>query len=232
MNLESTKFFVMTLEYFYSKFLKKVLRGKCIRNSHIDSTAKVNSRSSIVESSMGAYSYCSYDCNILYTDIGRYCSIANDVIIGGDEHPMEWLSTSPVFQDVKHSGPTKRFAHHKLPPIKRTAIENDVWIGDRVIIKQGVTIGTGAVIGAGAVVTKDVPPYAVVAGVPAKVIKYRCEEATFAGLLRSEWWNMSPSELECISDKVIEVKEYLKSINRPTGGGNFVISGYALLKAA
>lgn len=208
-----------SLLYYYSKFFKKVLRGKCIRNSRIDPTAKVNSGSSVVDSTMGAYSYCSYDCDILYTDIGRFCSIANDVIIGGDEHPMEWLSTSPVFQNVKHSGPTKKFARHFLPIVHRTTIGNDVWIGDRVIIKQGVTIGNGAVLGAGAVVTKDVEPYAVVAGVPAKVIKYRFDEETIDALQKSEWWKMSPSELERISDRVINVKEFLGIINKQPAGG-------------
>ena len=219
MNLKNIKIIIMTFEYLYSKFFKKVLRGKCIRNSRIDKTAKVNSGCSVVESTMGAYSYCSYDCNILYTDIGRYCSIANDVIIGGDEHPMDWLSTSPVFQDVKHSGPSKRFARHKLPLIRRTVIANDVWIGDRVIIKQGVSIGNGAVVGAGAVVTKDVPSYAVVAGVPAKVIKYRFDEVTRSALLESEWWNLTESELERFSDSVINVKNFLQKINNQTVGG-------------
>ncbi len=208
----------MTIEYLYSKFFKKILRGKCVRSSRIDKTAKVNSGSSVVDSTMGAYSYCSYDCDILYTDIGRYCSIANEVIIGGDEHPMDWLSTSPVFQNVKHSGPTKKFARHDLPPIKRTTIGNDVWIGDRVIIKQGVTVGDGAVIGAGAVVTKDVPSYAVVAGVPAKLIKYRFDEDTIAALLASKWWEIPEEELEKVLDKITNVKEFLQIINNQAVG--------------
>lgn len=185
-----------TLFYYYSKFVKKILRGKCVRNSQVDSTAVVNSGSSVVNSTMGAYSYCSYDCNIINARIGKFCSLANEIIIGGDEHPMEWLSTSPVFQDVKHSGPAKKFARHTLPTSKTTVIGNDVWIGDRAIVKQGVTVGDGAVIGAGAIVTKDVPPYAVVAGVPAKLIKFRFDEDIIKELLQSEWWNLLDEEIE------------------------------------
>lgn len=203
----------MTLGYYYSKFVKKILRGKCVRNSKIDATAVINSGSSVVNSTMGAYSYCSYDCNIINARIGKYCSLANEIIIGGDEHPMEWLSTSPVFQSVKHSGPSKKFARHTLPVAKLTTIGNDVWIADRVIVKQGVTIGDGAVIGAGAVVTKDVPPYAVVAGVPAKIIKYRFDKATIAELQKSQWWNMPDEELEKYAEKTTNVKEFLKAIN-------------------
>ena len=209
----------MAFLYYYSKFVKKILRGKCVRNSQIDSTAVVNSGSSVVNSTMGAYSYCSYDCNIINARIGKFCSLANEIIIGGDEHPMEWLSTSPVFQDVKHSGPTKKFARHTLPAAKETVIGNDVWIGDRVIIKRGVTVCDGAVIGAGAIVTKDVPPYAVVAGVPAKVIKYRFDEDTIRDLLEIKWWDMPESELSKFSDKVIDIKQFINQVKASWGGG-------------
>ena len=75
-----------------------------------------------------------------------------------------------------------------------TVIENDVWIAANVCIKQGVTIGTGAVVGAGSVVTKDVPPYAIVAGVPARIIRYRFNEETIQKLLDSQWWRMTKKE--------------------------------------
>lgn len=208
----------MSLLYYYSKFVKKILRGKCVRNSQIDSTAVVNSGSSVVNSTMGAYSYCSYDCNIINARIGKFCSLANEISIGGDEHPMEWLSTSPVFQDVKHSGPAKKFARHALPVAKETVIGNDVWIGDRAIVKQGVTVGDGAVIGAGAIVTKDVPPYAVVAGVPAKVLKYRFEEGTIHDLLEIKWWDMSETELSKYADSVMNIKQFLNQLKSQRGG--------------
>lgn len=185
----------MGLLYYYSKFFKKIIRGKCVINSDIHKTAKVNSGATIVASTIGRYSYTCYDDEIVNCEIGQFCSISDEVVIGGAEHPMSWVSTSPVFQNVKHSGPNKKFSEFDFEGIKRTFIGNDVWIGKRAIIKAGVTVGDGAVVGNGAVVTKDVPPYAVVAGVPAKVIKYRFDDNTIQALLQSEWWDMSDEEI-------------------------------------
>ena len=200
----------MDISYLYGKFFKKILRGKCIINSQIHKTAKINSGATIVESTIGRYTYTCYDDEIVNCEIGQFCSISDDVIIGGAEHPIDWGSTSPVFQNVKHSGPKKRFSKHNFEGIARTVIGNDVWVGKRVIIKAGIKIGDGAVIGAGAVVTKDVPPYAVVAGVPGKVLKYRFDEETIAKLLKLKWWNLSDEELEKRADNINNVHAFLK----------------------
>ena len=112
------------------------------------------------------------------------------------------------------SGPKKRFAKHEFDGILRTVIGNDVWIGKRAIIKAGVKIGDGAVVGAGAVVTKDVPPYAIVAGVPAKIIKYRFDEDTIAQLLKTKWWNLSDEELEKRAGNITNVHEFLMDLER------------------
>lgn len=202
----------MSLLYYYSKFFKKILRGKCVINSQIHKTAKINSGATIVDSTIGRYTYTCYDDEIVNCEIGQFCSISDDVIIGGAEHPIEWVSTSPVFQNVKHSGPKKRFSKHNFEGIARTVIGNDVWVGKRVIIKAGIKIGDGAVIGAGAVVTKDVPPYAAVAGVPAKVLKYRFDEETIALLLKSKWWDLSDEELEKKADNITNVHAFLKEL--------------------
>lgn len=184
----------MKFSFFYAKIIDR-LRGSAIRSSDIHKTSKVYTGCNILDVTMDRYSYCSHDCQIVCCDIGAFCSISDHVFIGGAEHPVDWVSTAPVFQNVNHSGPRKRFSIFDLPPMKRTVIGNDVWIGHGVTIKQGVVIGHGAVIGSGAVVTKDVPPYAIVAGVPAKVIRFRFDEKTIASLLKSEWWNMSNEEL-------------------------------------
>ena len=205
---------MISLKYLYAKFFKLVLRGKCVINSNCDKSAVIMSGANFVNSSLGQCSYVGYDSEIINPDIGKFCSIANYVFIGGAEHPMQWVSTSPVFQNAKHSGPTKRFAKHNLPASKRTIIENDVWIAHGAIIKAGVKIGNGAVVGAGAIVTKDVPPYAIVAGNPAKIIKYRFDEKTIQGLLNSQWWILSEEKLKSVASFVKEPEKFIEALRR------------------
>lgn len=204
---------MVSLKYLYGKFFKKVVRGRCVINSDIHKTAKINSGATIVDSTIGRYSYTCYDDEIVNCEIGQFCSISDEVVIGGAEHPMTWVSTSPVFQNVKHSGPKRKFTEFDFEGIKRTIIGNDVWIGKRAIIKAGVRIGDGAVIGSGSVVTKDVPPYAIVGGVPAKVIKYRFDEATINRLLQSKWWNMEDEELAKYVHSIKDPKAFLNKLD-------------------
>ena len=203
----------MNLSYLYGKFFKKIVRGKCVINSKIHKTARINSGATIVGSTIGRYSYTGSDDEIVNCEIGQFCSISDEVMIGGAEHPIEWVSTSPVFQNVKHSGPKKRFAKFDFDGVKRSFIGSDVWIGKRVIVKAGVTIGDGAVVGAGSVVTKDVPPYAVVAGVPAKIIKYRFDEDTIEKMLNSKWWELSDDDIQHYAYLIKNPEEFLKKMN-------------------
>lgn len=206
----------MNLLYLYSKFIRKVVVGKCIHHSNIDKTSVVNSGSSVINSSFGKYSYCGYDCNIINCEVGAFVCMANNVNIGSAEHPMGWVTMSPVIQNVKRSGPKKRFFHHGLPKSKRTYIGNDVWIGYGVIIKAGVKVGHGAVIGAGAVVTKDVEPYAVVGGVPAKILKYRFSNEIVKQLLNIKWWDFEESLLEKYSKYMNNPEEFIRNVNEST----------------
>ena len=188
-------------------------------NSLISPDAVVYQGSAIIRTSIGRYSYCGYDCQIVNTVIGSFCSISDHVYIGGAEHPISWVSTSPVFQRVSHSGPRKRFSVYELPPVKQTVIGSDVWIGHAATIKQGVNVGVGAVIGSNALVTKDVPPYAVVGGVPAKIIKYRFDEDTITALLKSEWWMMNDEELSKYAHLIKDPKAFLYSLSKHESGG-------------
>lgn len=185
----------MNFEFLYSKILKK-LKGRALRNVKKGREVKIYSGCHIVDSVIGDFTYCSYDTKINKAKIGKFCSIASRVTIGAAEHPMDWISTSPVFEDVKNSGTNVKFATEKLPLVKTTTIGHDVWIGEGAMIKQGITIGNGAVIGAMAMVTKDVPPYAIAAGIPAKVIRYRFDEDTIKAIQESEWWNYSDDKLK------------------------------------
>lgn len=211
------------LYYFYSKFVRKILIGRCIRNSSIDNTACVNSGCSVYNSTIGRYSYMGYDCEVLSTDIGNFCSLASGIHTGLAEHPLHWISTSPVFMNVKNSSVKKRFASLIFKSKLRTVIGHDVWIGTNAIIKAGVHIGTGAVIASGAVVTKDVEAYAIVGGCPAKLIKYRFEKDLIDKLLQSNWWNMDDKSLALLGNKADNPEEFIKTIDslKSSGGGNY-----------
>lgn len=130
-------------------------------------------------SQIGDYVYIGDDCVINYATIGNYSCIADGVQIGGMEHPYWDHSISPKLSDQYIFG-------------KETKIGYDVWIAAGCIIKQGVTIGNGAVIGANSYVTKDVPPYAVVFGTPAKIFKYRFNEEVIDKIDKSEYWQNPP----------------------------------------
>lgn len=118
--------------------------------------------------------------------IGRYCSIAGDVhVLLGGNHRTDWVTTYP-FSEQWHQHAGKITGHPSSNG--NVVIGNDVWIGERAMILSGVTIGDGAVVGASALVTKDVPPYAIVGGNPARIIRYRFDPATIKKLLAIRWW--------------------------------------------
>ena len=179
--------------YVISRVLKKA-RGSAIANSVIHPTSKVESGSTVVRTRFDKHSFCGYDCTFIDCDVGAFCSIAGRVIVGGARHPMEYASTSPVFLDHRDSVKAKFSRHHYVWRAK-TSIGHDVWIGEAALIKGGSNIGHGAVIGMGSVVTKDVPPYAIVAGNPARLIRMRFAPEIVGALLKMQWWNMTDKEL-------------------------------------
>ena len=147
---------------------------------------------------VGEYTYFSHNTQVADKKnvfIGKYCSLANGVCIGIGNHPYDVLTTHPftyMDNDIQLYGdmPVAEKNRIKRPIPAKTAIGNDVWIGHNAVIIGGVKVGDGAIIGAGAVVTRDVPPYAIVGGVPAKVIKYRFPEKIIEELLEIKWWEL------------------------------------------
>lgn len=213
-----------SLQYLYAKFVKNYVRGKALRHSSVHPTSKIGSGSSIVCCSFDRYSYCGSDCLMVNVRIGAFCSIADNVIIGVAQHPMDWVSTSPVFQNTRHSGPQKRFCRKEVATSPQTVIGSDVWIGNGVKIKAGVTIGHGAVVGMGSVVTKDVEPYSIVAGCPAKHIRYRFDKEIITKLLATQWWTMDDVQLVGLADNIDSPEAFLKSLQTKSkiinvGGG-------------
>jgi acetyltransferase-like isoleucine patch superfamily enzyme len=163
---------------------------------------------------IGKYTFINRGTTLFYnTKMGRYCSIGKGCEIGVVDHPLDWLSTSPIQYNIgaefDYKEDCKDFKQIKFTKQSETEafgtdIGNDVWIGSLVVIKCGLTIGDGAVIAAGSIVTKDVPPYAIVGGVPAKIIRYRFNEETIKRLLELKWWDRDLKDLNGISFDNIE----------------------------
>ncbi len=134
--------------------------------------------------------------------VGAYCSIGRDVQIGLAKHPLDWLSSHAFqydqawFPNVPEYAGMRRCVRDLAHP--ETSLGSDVWIGNGAMVTAGVKIGHGAVVGAGAIVTKDVEPYSIVVGTPAKHLKYRFEPDVIAALLELKWWLLSPRDLDGI----------------------------------
>lgn len=150
----------------------------------------------------GAYSYSWSLIGMHVKSVGRYCSFGGWITFGDHEHPTGWLTTSNIPWDPNFM--TSAHARRKNPdlPVRPQKsvigpieIGNDVWIGSRAYIKRGVKIGDGAIIGTHAVVTKDVPPFAIVAGNTARVKRYRFDEETIAIVQEAAWWQYDYADI-------------------------------------
>lgn len=184
----------VNLGFFINKLLRLINRP-ALRNCQIDKTAKVGTGSNCISVTMGRYSYMGKNNSVCNASIGSFCSIASYCAIGGGAHDLQAVSTSPVFHEGKNLfGTNLGSLSSKLnAPV---VIGSDVWIGEGVFIKDGLKIGNGCIIGAHSVVTRDVPDYAVVAGAPAKIIRYRFSEEEIETLSRTQWWNWPEDKLK------------------------------------
>ena len=167
-----------------------------------------------------------YGGKIGHSVIGRYCSIAPGVDIASDQHPTNWLSSSMIqyLPDVHGWGSWLESNNqpyilpvHKFESNKIVNIGNDVWIGQGVFIKSGVNIGDGSIIAAHSVVISDVPPYAIFAGVPAKLKKFRFSEEIISDLIKVKWWNYNISSIPNINFS--NVKESIEAIKKCISSG-------------
>lgn len=168
-----------------------------VERSTLGRYTEVGARTRIVESTMGDYSYVVNDGDIIYSRIGKFCSIAAQARINPGNHPM-WRASQAHFTyraAAYFDGETDEAAFFDWRRSHAVTIGHDVWIGHGGVVLPGVTIGTGAVIGAGAVVTKDVGPYEIAVGVPARPVKRRFPEAIAERLMALAWWDWEHQQL-------------------------------------
>lgn len=154
----------------------------------------------VYNSTFGHHSYIGHNTIIFNTDIGSYCSIGPNVVMGYGDHPTDKFTTSPLVYYNEQLYGKDVVDKNKDFFNKRVAIHNDVWIGANVFIKNGITVGNGAIIGAGAVVLTDVPEYCIAVGVPAKIIRKRFDDATIQKVKNSKWWENTLEELIAAKD--------------------------------
>ncbi len=162
-----------------------------VRDSRLGAWASVGPRTTIVESTFGDYSYAANDANVIYSEIGKFCSIAAFARINPGNHPLERAALHHFTYRSRSYGlaDDDDLDFFERRRASKVTLGHDVWIGHGAIVLPGVKVGIGAAIGAGAVVSKDVPAFSVVAGVPAKIIRYRFDEAARDGLLELAWWD-------------------------------------------
>ncbi len=165
-------------------------RTASVRATSFGRWCEVGARTKVAESSFGDYSYVVNDSDIIYSTIGKFCSIAAHTRINPGNHPLDRVMLSHVgYRSSAYGLGPDDPSFFEWRRSSTVTLGHDVWIGHGAVVLPGVTIGTGAAVGAGTIVTKDVPPFAVVVGNPGRVLRLRFADALVADLIRIAWWN-------------------------------------------
>lgn len=195
--------------YEYNKNIFAFNPVACSGNNEIEESVKLYEPYMIMDSKIGKGTYIATNSIISMTTIGKFCSIGPNLTCGFGLHPTSGISTSPCFYSTEMQNGMTFSSENKVEERKPITIGNDVFIGMNVSIIDGVTIGDGAVIAAGAVVNKDVAPYSVVGGVPAKFVKYRFEEEQIEKLLQIRWWNWDNDKLQEVEKNFFDIDKFI-----------------------
>jgi len=205
------------------------LRGKIVRcgpGARIDSYTKFDGRATldaattIFGSRVGRWTYFGKNTLVIYSDVGAFCSIAANVVIGGGRHPTDRVTTSPLFYSAAHDNQWGVVAEPmpRREELPRTHVGNDVWIGYSAVVLPGMRVGDGAVVGAGAVVTQDVEPYSIVAGVPARSLRMRFEPGDVEWLLALRWWDWPDARLKALRARFSSVASLREALVSEAAG--------------
>jgi len=204
----------------------KLIKSKILEYKHRDKSLKIGYMSSATnckfsmyntiyndvslnQVTLGDFTYIAGKTSVSRTTIGKFCSIGPDCKIGLGKHPTkDFVSTHPVFFSILKQAQVSFADKNYFHEFADIEIGNDVWLGANVIVVDGVKIDDGAIVAAGSVVTKDIPPYAVVGGIPAKIIKYRFEKEEIEKLLDMKWWDMDVEDLKENFTKFHDVKNF------------------------
>jgi acetyltransferase-like isoleucine patch superfamily enzyme len=203
------------LEFKYRKQKLKLEYMVEITNCKFNQYNTIYKYSRLRDSEIGSYSYVARNCQVYNTAVGKFTCIGPNVMTGMGAHPSSgFVSSHPLFYSTLGQSSGLVIVEKNLfDEFPRTEIGNDVWIGNNAIIKYGIKIGDGAIIASGAVVTKDVEPYSIVGGVPAKLIKYRFSNEQIAFLLTFKWWDKDLEWLKSNKDFFQNIDQFTNKFN-------------------
>ncbi len=187
-----------------------------IRSSKLGEMVRIDRSNFIFHSNIGDYSYTGANDVIMHSEIGRFCSISWGVTIGPGEHDYKRITSHDFlyndFYGIKNKEEKESYNRFK----KQCTIGNDVWIGTNATILRGVKIGDGAVIGANSIITKDIPPYAIAVGNPAKIVRFRFDDSVIKELLNLKWWDFSYEKIKrnFLSFNNLDIESVIKELKQ------------------